>query len=135
MSTSPGAEGPALPEPPGGLQSAAGGFSTALVRFLQALTGLFGLELRETGGQALLLGLLAVSVVVASVLAYLFLLLGLTIVAVHALGGTWVVALFVLCVLHFALAIVLLLVLRGRATRPLFPGTREALRREVQRLT
>lgn len=134
MNASPGADHTGLPEPPG-LQAAAGGFTTALVRFLQALTGLFGLELRETGGQALLLGLLAVAVIVSAVLAYLCLLLGLTIAVVHALGGGWVVALFALCGLHILLAVVLLLILRSRARRPLFAGTREALRREVQRLS
>jgi uncharacterized membrane protein YqjE len=134
MNKSPGADPTGSPEPLG-LQAAAGGFAAALVRFLQALTGLFGLELRETGGQALLLGLLGVAIIVASVLAYLFLLLALTIIVVGALGGGWVAALFALGGLHVALAIVLLLVLRGRAGQPLFPGTREALRREVQRLS
>jgi uncharacterized membrane protein YqjE len=134
MNASPGADQPDSPEPPG-LQAAAGGFTAALVRFLQALTGLFGLELRETGGQALLLGSLGVALIVAAVLAYLFLLLGLTIVVVHALGGGWVIALFALCALHLLLAVILLLILRGRASKPLFPGTREALRREVQRLS
>jgi uncharacterized membrane protein YqjE len=134
MKLSPGADQPGPPEPPG-LYAAAGGFATALVRFLQALTGLFGLELRESGCQALLLGLLAVGTIVAAVLAYLFLLLGLTIVIVHALGGGWVAALFALCILHLLLAVILLLVLRGRARQPIFPGTREALRREMQRLS
>jgi uncharacterized membrane protein YqjE len=134
MNSSPGAESPGSPEPPG-LQAAASGFTTALVRFLQALTGLFGLELRETGGQALLIGSLGVALVVASVLAYLFLLLGLTIVIVSSLGGGWVTALFILCALHAVLAVVLFIILRRRATKPLFPGTREALRREVQRLS
>lgn len=134
MNPSPGADQHGSPEPPG-LQAAAGGFTAALVRFLQALTGLFGLELRETGGQALLLGSLAVTIIVAAVLSYLFLLLGLTIVIVHALGGGWIVALFALGALHLLLAVVLLLVLRGRASKPLFPGTREALRREVDRLS
>ena len=134
MNPSPGAESTGSPEPPG-LQAAAGGFTTAVVRFLQALTGLFGLELRETGGQALLIGSLGVALVVASVFAYLFLLLGLTIVIVSSLGGGWVTALFVLCALHAVLAAVLYIILRRRATKPLFPGTREALRREVQRLS
>jgi uncharacterized membrane protein YqjE len=134
MNPSPGAESTGSPEPPG-LQAAAGGFTTALVRFLQALTGLFGLELRETGGQALLIGSLGVALVVASVFAYLFLLLGLTIVIVSSLGGGWVTALFILCALHAVLAVVLYIILRRRATKPLFPGTREALRREVQRLS
>ena len=134
MKLSPGADHPGPPEPPG-LQAAAGGFATALVRFLQALTGLFGLELRESGCQALLLGLLAVGTIVAAVLAYLFLLLGLTIVIVHTLGGGWVAALFALSILHLLLAVIFLLVLRARARQPIFPGTREALRREVQRLS
>jgi uncharacterized membrane protein YqjE len=134
MNKSPGADSTGTPEPPG-LQAAAGGFATAFVRFLQALTGLFGLELRETAGQALLLGLLGVALIVASVLAYLFLLLGLTIVVVGTLGGGWVTALFALAGLHALLAVVLLLILRGRAGQPFFPGTREALRREVQRLS
>jgi len=134
MNASPGGDQSGSPEPPG-LQAATGGFTAALVRYLQALTGLFGLELRETGGQALLLGSLGVALIVAAVLAYLFLLLGLTIVVVHALGGGWVVALFALCALHLLLAVILLLILRGRASKPLFPGTREALRREVQKLS
>jgi uncharacterized membrane protein YqjE len=118
-----------------GLQAAAGAFSSSLVRFLQALTGLFGLELRETGAQALVLGLLGVAIIVAAVFAYLFLLLGVTMLIVGWLGGSWLAALFGLCVFHLLLAAILALILRGRATKPLFPGTREALRREAQRLS
>ncbi len=135
MNASPGADrSEEVPESPG-LQAAAGAFSSALVRFLQALTGLFGLELRETGAQALVLGALAVAVIVAAVFAYLFLLLGVTMLVVGWLGGGWLAALFGLCLFHVILAVILVLVLRGRAVKPLFPGTREALRREVQRLS
>jgi uncharacterized membrane protein YqjE len=123
-----------VPEAPG-LQAAAGAFTSSLVRFLQALTGLFGLELRETGAQALMLGLLGVAIIVAAVFAYLFLLLGTTMLLVGWLGGGWLTALFGLCVFHLLLAAVLALILRSRATKPLFPGTREALRREAQRLS
>jgi uncharacterized membrane protein YqjE len=123
-----------VPETPG-LQAAAGAFTSSLVRFLQALTGLFGLELRETGAQALVLGLLGVAIIVAAVFAYLFLLLGATMLIVGWLGGGWLTALFGLCVFHLLLAAILALILRSRATKPLFPGTREALRREAQRLS
>jgi uncharacterized membrane protein YqjE len=123
-----------VPEAPG-LHAAAGAFTSSLVRFLQALTGLFGLELRETGAQALMLGLLGVAIIVAAVFAYLFLLLGTTMLLVGWLGGGWLTALFGLCVFHLLLAAVLALILRSRATKPLFPGTREALRREAQRLS
>ena len=123
-----------VPEAPG-LHAAAGAFTSSLVRFLQALTGLFGLERRETGAQALVLGLLGVAIIVAAVFAYLFLLLGTTMLLVGWLGGGWLTALFGLCVFHLFLAAVLALILRSRATKPLFPGTREALRREAQRLS
>jgi uncharacterized membrane protein YqjE len=102
---------------------------------LQALTGLLGLEMRETGAQALLLGALAVAAIVAAVFAYLFLLLGATMLLVGWLGGGWLAALFGLCLFHVILAVVLALVLRARAAKPLFPGTREALSREMQRLS
>lgn len=135
MNASPGADrGNEVPETPG-LQAAAGAFSSALVRFLQALTGLLGLELRETGVQALLLGGLAVAIIVAAVFAYLFLLLGSTMLIVGWLGGSWLAALFGLFVFHALLALILVVVLRARAVKPLFPGTREALRREMQRLS
>lgn len=135
MNASSGGNQPGdMPEPPG-LPAAAGAFSSSLVRYLQALTGLFGLELRETGLQALLLGSLAVAFIAAAVFGYLFLVLGVTMLLVGWLGGGWLVALFGLCLFHVLLAIILVLILRGRATKPLFPGTREALRREVQRLS
>ena len=135
MNASSGGNQPGdMPEPPG-LQAAAGAFSSSLVRYLQALTGLFGLELRETGLQALLLGSLAVAFIAAAVFGYLFLVLGVTMLLVGWLGGGWLVALFGLCLFHVLLAVILVLVLRARAAKPLFPGTREALRREVQRLS
>lgn len=135
MNASPGADrDEEVPETPG-LQAAAGAFNSSLVRFLQALTGLLGLELRETGAQALMLGLLGVAIIVAAVFAYLFLLLGATMLIVGWLGGGWLAALFGLCVFHLVVAAILVLVLRGRAVKPLFPGTREALRREMQRLS
>ena len=135
MNASPGADrSEEVPDSPG-LTAVAGSFGSALVRFLQALTGLFGLELRETGAQALLLGALAVAAVVAAVFAYLFLLLGVTMLLVAWLGGGWVAALFGLSAFHIVAAVILVLILRGRAAKPLFPGTREALRREVQRLS
>ena len=135
MNTSPGADRPEEQPQPPGLHAAAGAFSSSLVRYLQALTGLFGLELRETGIQALLLGSLAVAFIAAAVFGYLFLVLGMTMVLVGWLGGGWLAALFGLCLFHVLLAVVLVLILRGRAAKPLFPGTREALRREVQRLS
>jgi len=135
MNVTPGGDRPGETTEPPRLQAAAGQFSSSLVRYLQALTGLFGLELRETGLHALLLGSLAVAFIAAAVFGYLFLVLGVTMLLVGWLGGGWLAALFGLCVFHLILAVALVLVLRGCAGKALFPGTREALRREVQRLS
>lgn len=134
MSPAPGADHPAA-QKERSLQDSAAGFFSAAARFLRAFTGLLGLELRETGAHALILGLLAVALIVACVFAYLFLLLGMTMLVVGWLGGGWVAALLVLCALHVLLAGVLFFALRLIARRPLFPGTREAVRREMGRFS
>lgn len=129
--------GPAQTPPPNGpgLQDAAGGLAAALSRYLRALTGLIGLEMRETGAHSLVLASLCVGFLVAAVFAYLFLVTGATIAATWCLGGKVLVALFTLFGLHLILAAVLLAVLVRLARRPLFPGTREALRREMDKLS
>lgn len=129
-----GADQPLPPEEPS-LPDAARDFVSAAVRFLQALTGLFGLELRETGGHALVLAGLAVAVIVTGVFAYLFLLLAVVVAFTTWLGGGWLAVMLAMFVLHLLLAVALVVLLRNRAIRPLFPGTREAMRREMERLS
>lgn len=134
MDSSPGAGRPASPEPPG-LSSAAADFSSSAVRFLRALTGLFGLEMRESGSHALVLFALAVGLLLALVFGYVFLLLAAGLVVVKAFGAGLIPTALALGLLHVVLAVILVLVLRSRVKRPLFPGTREAVRREVERLS
>jgi urea transporter len=134
MSPAPGAERPA-PTAESGLSSAAGGFAASATRFLRAFTALFGLELRETGEQALWLAGLVVGFIVAGVFAYLFLLLGISMALANWLGGGWMGVLLGLFGFHLIMAGVLLGVLIQRARQPLFPGTREALQREMDKLS
>ncbi|MEI7866016.1 MAG: phage holin family protein [Chthoniobacterales bacterium] len=134
MTSVPGADRPAPPEE-SGVAAAASEFSASLVRFMRALTGLFGLELRESGAQALVLALLAVALIVCCFLAYLFLIVGAAVYLVGQTTGGWKTALVCLFLLHVLMAIVLGLVLRMRARLPLFSGTREAVRREMDRLS
>jgi hypothetical protein len=91
--------------------------------------------LRETGGHALALAGLAVAAIFAGVFAYLFLLLAIVVALSSWFGGGWLAVMLVLFVFHLVLAGALVLVLRGLAMRPLFPGTREAMRRELERLS
>ena len=134
MDSSPGAGRPASPEPPG-LSAAAAECSSSAFRFSRALTGLFGLELRESGCHALVLTALAVGLPLALVFGYLFLLLAAGLAVVKAFGAGLVPTALALGLLHLLAAVVLLLLLRSRVSRPLFPGTREAVRREVERIS
>jgi hypothetical protein len=134
MDSSPGAGRPASPETPG-LSAAASEFSSSAVRFSRALTGLFGLELRESGCHALVLAALALGLLLALVFGYVFLLLAAGLAVVKAFGAGLIPTALGLGLLHILVAAVLLLVLRSRVTRPLFPGTREAVRREVERIS
>ncbi|MFZ9932449.1 MAG: phage holin family protein [Chthoniobacterales bacterium] len=134
MHPSPGAERPASPEPPG-LSAAASDFSASAIRFSRALTGLFGLELRESGWHALLLAALALALLLALVFGYVFLLLAAGLAVVESFGAGLIPTALGLGLLHVAAACALVLVLRARIKRPLFPGTREAVRREVERLS
>jgi hypothetical protein len=134
MQSSPGADQPASPEPPG-LSGAASDFTASAIRFSRALTGLFGLELRESGCHALVLSALALGLLLALVFGYVFLLLAAGLAVVKAFGAGIVPTALGLGLLHVLVAVVLVFVLRSRMKRPLFPGTREAVRREAERLS
>ena len=134
MQSSPGADQPASPEPPG-LSAAASDFTASAIRFSRALTGLFGLELRESGWHALVLTALAIGLLLALVFGYVFLLLAAGLAVVKVFGAGLIPTALGLGLFHVLIALVLVLVLRARIKRPLFPGTREAVRREAERLS
>lgn len=132
MDSTPGA-GRTNTSEPIGLPGAFSGFSSAVVRFVQTLGGLFGLELRETGWHLLGLIALALGLLLSTVFAYLFLLLAAGLAVVSVFGAGLVPTALVLGVLHGLVAGALVLVLRSRIRRPLFPGTCEAVQREMER--
>lgn len=134
MQSSPGADQPAPPEPLG-LSGAASDFTASAIRFSRALAGLLGLELRESGCHALVLSVLAIGLLFALVFGYVFLLLAAGLAVVKVFGAGLAPTVLGLGLFHVVVAVVLVLVLRARLKRPLFPGTREAVRREAERLS
>ncbi|MBU3664296.1 MAG: hypothetical protein FGM15_00250 [Chthoniobacterales bacterium] len=123
--------------PPEGLSlsSAGGDFGRAASAYLRALGGLLGLELRESGSHVLLLAGLALGFAIAATLAYLFLIVAMAVSLASWMGGGWFATAAILFIFHLLVAAVLLLVLVKRGRRPLFPGTREAVRREISRIS
>lgn len=118
-----------------GLPAAASGFISSAARFSRALAGLFGLELQETGLHALVLAGLAVALIASTLIAYLFLLAGLVFFIVSRLDGGWLWVLLTVGILHVLAAAGLLYALVFVGRRPLFPATREAVRREIERIS
>ena len=129
-----GGDRAASPEPPG-LSAAASEFSSSAIRFTRAFTGLLGLEMRESGWHTLALASLALGFLLALVFGYIFLLLAAGLAVVEVFRAGLIPTALVLGLLHVFVAVLLLLVLRSRIKRPLFPGTRQAVQREVERLS
>lgn len=134
MTPRPGADRTTLPGGPS-LSSVAGDFGAAVSAYLRAFAGLFGLELRETGSHALVLVTIAAGFLVTITLAYLFLLAIFAVALAGWLGGGWIAATAILFVFHLMLAAGLLWMLLKLGKRPLFPGTREAVNREIRRIS
>lgn len=134
MSPAPGAH--RSPPEGSGLSAAASGFVSSAARFSRALAGLLGLELQETGWHALVLASIAVALIASALIAYLSLLAAAVFFVVALLGGGgWLWVLLTVGVLHVLAAAGLLLALVQLGRRPLFPATREAVRREVERIS
>lgn len=91
--------------------------------------------MRESGWHALVLVALALGLLLALVFGYVFLLMAAGLAVVKVFGAGLIPTAVALGLTHVIVAIVLILVLRARIKRPLFPGTREAVRREVERLS
>lgn len=120
---------------PPSVAGAVRGFVSSAARYLRAVHGLAGYELRESGWQALALGLMSVAFVVCCVVAYVFLLAGVTFAIARLFGGAWGFTLIALFAFHAVLAAALLFAIRKVAGRPVFPGTRQMIRRELDRLS
>jgi predicted anti-sigma-YlaC factor YlaD len=78
---------------------------------------------------------LGLGLLLSLVFGYIFLLLAAGLAVVKAFGAGLIPTALALGLLHVLVAIVLVFVLRLSIKRPLFPGTREAVRREVERLS
>jgi len=65
-----------------------------------------------------------------SVMGYVFLIVSAVVGIAHLLGTSWPVVALVVALLHFIIAGVLLLVARSRITKPMFPDTRDELKKD-----
>ena len=103
---------------------------SALVEFFESR---FALVAQESKGAAVQLLILVGCVAAAlglTVLGYIFLVVAAVAGLAYLIGTSWPVIVLAAAILHFVIALVLVLVARSRITKPVFPETRTELKKD-----
>jgi len=103
---------------------------SALVEFFE---GRFALFAQESKGAALHLLVLVGCVVLAGVLCmmgYVFIIVAAVVGLAHLVGTSWPVVALAAAILHFVIALGLLLVARSRITKPVFRTSIDELKKD-----
>jgi uncharacterized membrane protein YqjE len=93
----------------------------------------FALAARESKAAALQVLILVGCVIAAMalcVMGYVFLIVSAVVGVAHLLGTSWPVVALIVALLHFIIAVILLLVARSRITKPMFPATVDELKKD-----
>ena len=125
-------ESPSSRNPAGhsGLLDNALGLLSAIVEFFEIRFALAAQESKSAALQLLILVGCVIAALALCVMGYVFLIVSAVVGIAHLLGTSWSVVALVVALLHFIIAGVLLLVARSRITKPMFPDTRDELKKD-----
>ena len=104
--------------------------ATALADFFESRFALVAQESKAAAVQLLILVSCLVLAVLLCALGYIFLITGAVAGVAHLLGVSWPWIALVAAVLHFVIAMVLILVARSRITKPVFRATLAELKKD-----
>jgi uncharacterized membrane protein YqjE len=113
-----------------GLLDNALGLLSAIVEFFEIRFALAAQESKAAALQLLILVGCVIAALALCVMGYVFLIVSAVVGIAHLLGTSWPVVALVVALLHFIIAGVLLLVARSRITKPMFPDTRDELKKD-----
>ena len=113
-----------------GLLDNALGLLSAIVEFFEIRFALAAQESKAAALQLLILVGCVIAALALCVMGYVFLMVSAVVGIAHLLGTSWPVVALVVALLHFIIAGVLLLVARSRITKPMFPDTRDELKKD-----
>ena len=103
---------------------------TTLAEFFESRFALIAQESKTAAVQVLILvGCLIFALLLCAV-GYVFLITGVVVGLAHLAGISWPWIALVAAAVHFIIALALLVVARGRITKPLFRNTRAELRKD-----
>jgi uncharacterized membrane protein YqjE len=104
--------------------------ASALAEFFESRFALLAEESKSAAVQLLILIGCLLFAVLLSALGYVFLITGAVVAFAHLLGVSWPWIALATAVLHFIIALVLLLVARTRITKPFFRATLTELKKD-----
>ena len=113
-----------------GLLDNALGLISAIVAFFESRFVLLAQESKSAALQIAILVGCVIGAVALCVMGYVFLIISAVMGLAHLLGISWPWVALIVAVLHFIIAGALLLVGRSRITKPMFPDTRDELKKD-----
>jgi uncharacterized membrane protein YqjE len=102
----------------------------ALAEFFESRFALLAEESKTAAVQVLILVSCLILAVVLCALGYIFLITGAVVGVAHLVGISWPWVALAVAVVHFIVAMVLLLIARSRITKPLFRATLAELKKD-----
>jgi uncharacterized membrane protein YqjE len=105
---------------------------SALAEFFESRFALFTQESKAAALHLLILVACVVVALVLCVMGYIFIIVAAVAGLAHLIGVSWPVVAFAAAILHFIIALVLLLVARSRITKPVFRTTLDELKKDRQ---
>ena len=126
-SESPGSRNPAGHS---GLLDNALALISAVVGFFESRFVLAARESKAAVLQVLILIGCIVAAMALCVMGYVFLIVSAVVGLAHLMGISWPTVALIAALLHFIIAMVLLLVARSRITKPMFPATVDELKKD-----
>jgi uncharacterized membrane protein YqjE len=103
---------------------------SALAEFFESRFALAAQESKAAAVQLLILVGCMVAALALCVLGYIFLVVAAVAGLAHLMGTSWAVIVLAAAILHFVVALALVLVARSRITKPVFRATRIELRKD-----
>ena len=104
--------------------------ASALAEFFESRFALLAEESKAAAVQLLILVCCLIFAVLLCALGYVFLITGAVVGLAHLVGISWPWIALVAAVLHFIIALVLLLIARTRITKPFFRATMAELKKD-----
>jgi len=103
---------------------------SALAEFFESRFALFAQESKSAAVHLLILVACLILAVVLCMMGYVFIIVAAVVGLAHLLGTSWPVIALAAAILHFVIALVLLLVARSRITKPVFRTTIDELKKD-----